>query len=139
MASVLVALATVALAVAVLTLYASVNIFDANRFADRVTSVLEEPDVREAVSSRVAGGILRVEPDLIGARPLLETATEAIAGSSAFEQLLRGAVADVHRTFFGSEKDTVALTLADVGVLVAEAVRSFAPDIAKRIPRNVDL
>ena len=138
MASVLVALATVALAVAVLTIYASVNIFNANRFADRVTSVLEEPDVREAVASRVAGGIVRVQPDLIGARPLLETATEAIVGSRAFEQLLRGAVADVHRTFFGREKDTVALTLADVGVLVAEAVRSFAPDIAKRIPKNVE-
>jgi len=137
-ASILVALATIALAVAVLTLYVSVNIFDPDRFADRVTSVLEQPDVREAVASEVAGGISKVEPDLIGARPLLETATEAIAGSPAFEQLLRGAVADLHRTFFGSEKDTVALSLADVGVLVSEAVRAFAPDIAKRIPRNIE-
>ena len=135
---ILVSLATVALAVAVLTVYASVNIFDANRFADRATSVLDEPDVREAVASRVAGGIVSIEPDLLGARPLLETATDAIVGSPAFEQLLRGAVADLHRTFFGREKDTVALTLADVGVLVAEAVRSFAPAIAKRIPADVE-
>jgi hypothetical protein len=131
-------LATVVLAVALLTVYASVNIFDADRFADRATSVLEEPDVREAVSSRVAGEIVRLEPDLIGARPLLETAADAIVGSPAFEQLLRGAVADLHRTFFGREKDTVALTLADVGVLISEAVRAFAPGIAERIPKDVE-
>jgi hypothetical protein len=138
LAAVLVTVAAVPLAVGVLTLYASVNIFDPDRFANRTTSVLDKQEVREVLAGRVVAGIVKAEPDLIGARPLHETATEAIASSRPFQQLLRGAVADLHRTFFGREKDTVVLTLADVGVLVAEAVRSFAPGIAKRIPENVE-
>jgi hypothetical protein len=137
-ASVLVVVAGLPLVIGVLTLYASINVFHPGRFADRATSVLDEPEVREVLAARVVRGIVKAEPDLIGAQPLLETATEAIAGSRPFHQLVRGAVADLHRTFFGREKDTVALTLADVGVLVSEAVRSFAPDVAKRIPADVE-
>jgi len=70
----------------------------------------------------VADGIIARDPDLIGARPLLEGASEGVAASAPFEQLFRSVSEDLHRTVFGGDRDTVALKLADVGVLVIETL-----------------
>ena len=90
------------------------------------------------VGTRVADGLIRSEPDLIGARPLVEGAAEGIVDSAPFEQLFRGAVEDLHRTVFSSDKDTIALKVADVGVLVIESLRQVAPEVASGIPESVE-
>ena len=74
------------------------------------------------MGARVADGIIARDPDLIGARPLLEGASEGVAASAPFEQLFRSVSEDLHRTVFGGDRDTVALKLADVGVLVIETL-----------------
>jgi hypothetical protein len=126
------------LALSVLSLYASFELFDAERFGDRAVSALETDEVRALVGARVADGIIARDPDLIGARPLLEGASEAVATSAPFEQLLRSVVVDLHRTVFGGDRDTVALKLADVGVLVIETLQSVAPRIAADVPKEIE-
>ena len=56
-----------------------------------------------------------------------------MVGSGAFNDLLRAAVRDVHRAIFKRDKNTVTLTVADVGVVVESALEQFAPKVAKRI------
>lgn len=132
------ALAIVLLAVALVTTYAAQNLFDADRFADRAASALEEEEVRSAASGRIADEIVAVAPDLIGARPLLEGALDGIVGSPPFQQLFRGAVADLHRSAFEAERDSVALKVSDAGVLVIEALQSLAPKIAAKVPKGLE-
>jgi len=126
------------LTVGELALYASYNLFDSDRFADRAVAALEADEVRALVGARVADGIIARDADLIGARPLLEGASEGVAASAPFEQLFRGVVEDVHRTVFGGDRDTVALKLADVGVLVIETLQSVAPDVAASVPQEIE-
>lgn len=134
----LVALAALLLLIGGLTAYASRELFDSDRFAGRALTALEEDDVRGLVGARVAEGVVRAEPNLIGATPIVEGAAEGIVGSPPFEQLFRGAVEDLHRTVFGSDKDTIALKLADVGVLLIESLEQVAPELAESIPDAVE-
>lgn len=136
--AVLGALAIAFLAVALVTTYAAQNLFDADRFAERAASALDEEEVRAAASNRLADEVVAVAPDLIGARPLLEGALDGIVGSPPFQQLFRGAVADLHRTAFEAERDSVALKVSDAGVLVIEALQSLAPEIAAKVPKDLE-
>src|SRR5688500_17881521 len=125
--TILVVLATLLLFVGLVTAYASGELFDAEGFSNRAVSALDDDQVRGLIAAGVADGVVKRDPDLIGARPLLEGAAGGIAGSAPFQQLFRDAVEDLHRTVFSSDKDTVALKLADVAVLLIEGLRQVAP------------
>jgi len=126
------------LALGQLALYATHDLFDSDRFADRAVTALDTDEGRALVGARVADGIIARDPDLIGARPLLEGASEGVAASAPFDQLFRSVVEDLHRTVFGGDRDTIALKLADVGVLVIETLQSVAPDLARDIPKEIE-
>ena len=74
--------------------------------------------------------VLRNQADLLAARPLIESAAAGVVGSDAFRGLFRRAVRDVHRAVFERDQDTVTLTLADVGTVVAAALAQVRPSLA---------
>ena len=47
---------------------------------------------------------------------------------------MRSAVRDVHRSAFDRDAGTVALTVADTGLLLCDAVAQLRPELARRIP-----
>ena len=57
--------------------------------------------------------------------------------SAAFRSLVRGAARDVHRSVFDRDASTVTLTVADAGVLLAEALSHLRPDLAERLPADL--
>src|SRR5215218_3041409 len=92
--SLLAALATVA---AVIALYAKAEIGDRDAFADRAVAALEDPAVRQVVARQVVVGVLeRGSPDLLSARPLLESAVQTIVATGPFRSLVRTAALQGH-------------------------------------------
>ncbi len=59
--------------------------------------------------------------------------------SAAFRSLVRAAARDVHRSVFDRDASTVTLAIADVGVLLNEAIRHLRPDLAGRLPSGLDV
>ena len=53
-----------------------------------------------------------------------------VVGGGAFRSLFRSAVLDAHRAIFTRDRDTVTLTLADVGTVVAAALEKLDPQLA---------
>jgi hypothetical protein len=134
-ATLLAAAATVAAVVAV---YLRAEIANRDAFADRAVAALEEPAVREVVARQVVVGVLeRGSPDLLAVRPVLETAVQAVVGTSPFRSLVRGAALQGHHVLF-DRGDAFVLDLADTGTVVLSAVRSLAPDVAARLPEHAD-
>ncbi|HET6548054.1 MAG TPA: hypothetical protein VFG79_06360 [Solirubrobacter sp.] len=131
------ALAAAALALAGVLAYADRTVFDADGFAARADAALQAPPVRAAAARRVVGAALQAEPDLVAARPLLEATVDGVVRSDAFRSLARSAVRDVHRSAFDRDARTVTLTVADVGILVAQAAERFSPGVAARIPQGL--
>jgi hypothetical protein len=130
----LVALAALALALSLLTGYAKHNLFNSDQFANRAAASLKDDAVSEQLATRITDDlVLRQDPDLIGFRPLIESATAGILRSNAFGGLFRAAAADVHRALFKGDRNIVFFRLADVGTLVDAAVKAVDPNAAKKI------
>jgi uncharacterized membrane protein HdeD (DUF308 family) len=138
-ASALAALAALALLAAAVTGYANDALFDSNQFADRATAALDDEAVQAEVATRVTDDVvLRAQADLIGFRPLIETVVDGVVGSSVFQSAFRAGVADLHRTVFEHDQDTVTLTVADLGQVLRGAFEALRPQIAQQIPGAAD-
>jgi hypothetical protein len=119
-------------------LYAREQIFNADQLADNTVETLDDADLRNAIGHRVTEVMIRkVNPDLISVKPLLEAGTAGIVGTGAFKALLHQGVTNGYRTLVEG-KDNAVVTLANVGVLVTEALKRFEPNLARKVPPGFD-
>jgi hypothetical protein len=129
-------LVVVASLVAVLALvagYARQTVVDSDEFANRATAALRDDSVSSLIAEKITDEVVKNEADLIAARPLIESVASEIVGGRAFTELFRKAVRDVHRSLFKRDKDTVTLTIADVGTVLAAALQQVRPDLADKL------
>jgi hypothetical protein len=137
LSDVLVALTAVLLIAAAVAGYARLAILDADRFADRATASVRDDSVRTLIAERVTDEVvLSRQADLLAARPIISSAIAGIVGSGPFESLFRRALLDAHRAVFARDRDTIALTLLDVGVVAGAALREIQPRIADRLEES---
>ena len=136
-ATVLTVVASILLVGASLAGYAQRALLDSDQFADRATAALRDPAVRTVVGERVTDGlVLRNEPDLLTARPLIVSAVSGVVAGGAFSSLFRRAALDAHRAVFQHDQDTITLTLADVGTVAGAALETLRPDLARRLEQE---
>jgi hypothetical protein len=132
---VLAALGCICVAAALVAGYVRTTVLDSEQFADRATSALQEPAVRDAIAREITDqAILRADRDLVAIRPLVETAAGVIVSTPAFRSLFHTAARDLHRTVFTRDRSTATLTIADVGVLLSGALRRLDPKAARGLP-----
>src|SRR5215212_6450526 len=136
-ARVLVVLACVVFVLALLAGYARLAAVDSDQFANRATSALRDDSVKSLIAERITDEVvLEHQADLLAARPIIESVASEIVGGRAFTNLFRAAVRDVHRAVFNRDKDTVALTVGDVGTVLAAAVQKFRPSLAEKLENS---
>jgi len=124
-------IAAIALLLGGFTLYLRQEVFDDGAFADRAQSALQHGAIRQTISDElVETAIRKGSTELLQAKPLVQTITEAALRTPAFGAVFRTAALHVHRLAFSRDESSVALDLADVGQVVAGAARAIAPQIA---------
>jgi hypothetical protein len=127
-------LASVLLVAATLTAYAWRVLFDTGQFADRAVATLQDERVRAVVADRVTDQLIVPQrPALLAARPVVVSVVSGVVGGDAFASLLRRGVRDMHAAVFRGKQDTVTLTLVDVAVVVATALRELEPQLAAQL------
>jgi hypothetical protein len=130
----LVVLASLAVMLALVAAYARQAAVDSNQFANRATVALHDDSVRSLIAQKVTDElVLKNEADLIAARPIIESVASEIVGGRAFTSLFRKAVRDLHRALFKRDRNTVTLTLTDVGTVVAAALAQVRPALADQL------
>jgi hypothetical protein len=140
LATILAALAAFTLLCAIVVGYATLALFDADQFADRTVAALDDEAVQEEIGIRVTDDlVLNAQADLVSARPLIQGVVSGIVGGSLFQSLFRTAAGDVHRAVFSQDQDTVTLTLADIGSVLAGALQALAPKLSKQFGGDVDV
>jgi hypothetical protein len=133
-ARVLVVLASLALLLALVAAYARQSTVDSDQFANRASAALADDSVRSLIAQKVTDEVvLKNEADLIAARPIIESVASEIVGGRAFRGLFRTAVRDVHRALFKRDRNTVTLTIADVGTVLAAALEEVRPALAQQL------
>jgi len=122
------------LVLALLVGYVSRAAFNSDQFANRATAALRDDSVRSLVAQQITDQVvLKNEGELIAARPIIESVASAIVGSRAFTGLFRTGVRDVHSAVFHRNRDSVTLTVADVGTVLAAALQKLRPSVAKKV------
>src|SRR4051795_12988559 len=99
--SVLVVVASVALALAVVVGYVRRAAVDSDQFANRATAALRDDSVRSLVATQVTDElVLKHQSDLIAGRPIIESVVSSVVGGRAFTAAFRAGVRDVHAAVF---------------------------------------
>ncbi len=129
----------VALLASLASAYASRALFNPDQFANRASAALEDRAVADEVGIRVANELVGAEPDLIAVRPALEGVTSSVVRGGAFQGVFRAGVRDLHRAFFDFDRNTLTLTLVDIGATVSGALQAFDPKLAARVPGAADV
>jgi hypothetical protein len=128
----LVVAAALVVALALVAQYARWSVISSDQFANRAAVALRDDSVRSLVAERVTDQlVLSNQADLLAARPIIEGLTSEVVGSRAFGSIFRAAVRDVHRALFKRDQNTVTLTVADVGTVLAAALEKVRPSLAK--------
>src|ERR687896_2106978 len=130
----LVVAASVVMVLALVAGYARRAAVDSDQFANRATEALRDESVRTLVAERITDDVvLENAADLTAARPIIQSVASGIVGSRAFTGLFRSAVRDVHRGLFHRDRDTVTLTVGDVGTVLAAALEQVRPALARKL------
>ena len=132
-------IAALALLAALVLGYASRAFFDADRFADRATAALRDEAVSDEVATRVADELVKADPDLVAVQPVLQSVTGGIVTGGAFQSLFAAAVADLHRTVFEQDQDTLTMTLVDIGATLRGVLEALDPNLVKQLPAEADV
>ena len=130
----LVVLASIAVMLALVAAYARQAAVNSDQFANRATVALHDDSVRSLIAQKVTDElVLKNEADLIAARPIIESVASEIVRGRAFTNLFRKAVRDLHRALFKRDRNTVTLTLTDVGTVLAAALEQVRPALAEEL------
>lgn len=109
-------------------------IYDDDRFAGTAVRVIEREDVRREIRTSIVDHVIRQQPDLVSARPIIETVVDAALRSKAFETIMAEAARDLHRTVFETDQRSLILNLSDLMTIAVAGVRAYDPTLADRLP-----
>ena len=133
----MVVLAAGLLAAAAIAWYADDTLVDDHEFATRLTSSLDDGDVRGVVADQLATGLTSsAVPDALIVRPLIVPLVAAVADAPVFRRTVHRALTSRHRALVrGDTTFSLQLPLGD-GMLF-EGLRRVAPRVARRIPADL--
>jgi hypothetical protein len=135
----LIVLATVLAVGGGVVLYVRQELVNRGAFADRATAALRADPVRRVVATELVVQVIdRGSTDVISARPLLQSVVEFLVSAPPFQPVVRIAADHAHRLLFARQGGNAAFDVADAGTVVASALRSVAPNLAREIPKNTD-
>src|SRR3954453_3034033 len=78
--------------------YADDTLVDDQEFATRLTSALDDGDVRDVVADQIVTGLTTsAVPDALIVRPLIVPLVAAVADAPVFRRTVRSAIASRHR------------------------------------------
>jgi hypothetical protein len=119
-------------------LFVRAELLDSQAFADRTVAALGREPVRRVVARELTTQVIdRGSSDLLAARPLISSVVEAVVETAQFRSVIRLAADHGHRLLF-DRSGNVAFSIADAGTVVISALRTLAPNVAGKIPKNVD-
>jgi hypothetical protein len=117
--------------------YVKRELAEPGRFADRAVRALRAPEVRAVIAEELAVEVLeRRSPELVASRPLVLTAVEAVLQTDQFARVLRRSAIAAHEVLLRGDRDVI-VELEEAGAVLAPALRSASPELARRLPREL--
>ncbi|MGH2893629.1 MAG: hypothetical protein ACRDPM_10250 [Solirubrobacteraceae bacterium] len=117
--------------------YAGQVLGDSTQFSARATGLLDNPSIRSLIEQRVRAQAIQSANVPAQYVPLVTKAVDIAVRTPAFHRTFDTAIADLHRSVFVSDANTITLRLAHVGKLVLDALRRVSPGLAAQVPPSL--
>lgn len=131
-------LGVLCLALAVLLFVASRNLFNGHAFGAKAEQSLADPGVAAASAELVTQAVIKSQPNLIAVRPLILAGANVLVGTRGFQALAGRAAMRVHETVFSEGARRILLSLPDFQILLNSALAQASPQLAAKIPKEVE-
>ncbi len=119
-------------------LYVRGQLLSRTPFAHRTVAALDRGPVRRVIARELVVQVIdRASPDLLAARPVLNSVVEGVVGTQEFRGIVRTLAGQAHRLLF-ERGGNVVFSIADAGAVVISALRTLAPTVAAKIPPSLD-
>lgn len=126
------------LTAAALLFVASRNLFDPVAFGAKAEQSLADPEVAAASAGFVTQAVIRSRPDLIAIRPLILAGAHVLVGTRGFQVLVGQAAQRAHQAVFSEGARRILLSLPDLRILLNSALAQASPQLAAKIPRQIE-
>ena len=137
LAAVLVVAGIISGAAGILSVYVRDTLVDSDEAAQRTITALTQPEVRQLIAETVVDQMVKANPDLLAARPVLSEVVSAVIAAPVFHQVYESAIRDLHRTVFLGDIDTVTVQLTDMILIVKKQAAVLSPELAEQIPDDL--
>jgi hypothetical protein len=120
------------------TLYAREEIVDSGAFADRAVTAVHQPAIQRVITREITTRLVEPAlPDILAARPLVQSAIATVVTSKPFAPVIRLAALHGHRLLFQRGGGNAVFDIADAGTVVSSALKRLAPKLADDLPKRV--
>ena len=137
LAAVLVVAGIISGAAGMLSVYVRDTLVDSDEAAQRAITALTQPEVRQLIAETVVDQMVKANPDLLAARPVLSEVVSGVIAAPVFHQVYESAIRDLHRTVFLGDIDTVTVQLTDMILIVKKQAAVLSPELAEQIPDDL--
>src|SRR4051794_22029239 len=137
----------IALMVGGLALYGRHSVIDADAFADRALTALQQDEVKDEIAARITRREIEANPALAARRPVLEAAVSDLVDGTAFPAEFRTGVLTLHQSLFdrdrrpitgawGADPRTARLALPGTGAELRETLANRSASTARELPNG---
>lgn len=136
---VLLALATVLVALGMLAGLANRELLNGNRFAGHADDIRRDPAVARALGTVITDKIITANTNLAALRPLVQSTTTSVIQSDAAGPVFRTAVRPLHEYLTSDNNRQVLLQAADIAAISISALKEFRPDLVANVPDDLHI
>jgi hypothetical protein len=138
LSQIILAMVAVGLTLGAVLSTAGESLFDAEAFGRHSAQSLGDPRVAALAADQLTDAVLAASPDLTPVRPLVLVTSRFIVSSEAFRAAFRTGAESSHRALFAEGTQRVVLSVPDAGVLLRSALERASPDLAQKIPGQLE-
>jgi hypothetical protein len=131
---ILLGLGVVFLIISLLAGYAQATIISSSGFSDKVTSTLDHPEVRSALSTLMVNKLLaNAPPRLQAAEPFLQQAINTALASDRFQSVFRQALLKTHSAILSEKTSQIVIDFSKNAAVVLSVLSRIDPELAAKL------
>lgn len=119
--------------------FLNANIVNGERFAEHLNQMRHDPALAQAVGEQATGAVIDARPDLVAVQPAIQVAVATLLSSDVLNGVFTEAVASFHSALTQEGSSSAVLTIADLGASAVTLVEAVSPEIASKIPPDLDV
>lgn len=131
-------LAWLFLVVGLLGVYLHRTLYNEQVFAKRITAVLQEPGVQNALATKLTDAVITEVPKAVVARPIIQSAAQTVIAEPAFTTIVTTALVKFHQLLLNPETANIVFKVEGAPQLIEQAIQPYDPTIAKEVGAAAD-